>query len=223
MPDKLYASKLHTFILIVILIAISILSSSLNSNQNYTGSRVSIYISLIIGEWALLFYLWRGLKQNKLSISKIIFNSEDQKIFFKDILFAIGFWIISNAFLILIKIILDIPIYSRTLLNLLPNSFLEIFIFFLLALSAGFCEEIIYRGYLQHQFSILFKNRFIGIVLQAFLFGISHGYQGYRNIIIIFIYGMLFGLLTYYVKNLKPAIISHSWQDVFSGIIFQGM
>ena len=222
-PNKLFASKLHTIILISILILISVLSSSLNNSHNVTSSKVSIYISLIIGEWALFYYVWRGLKRNKVSISKIIFNSEEKKILFKDVLIAFGFWIISFGILILIKIILNIPIYSRTMFSLLPHSFFEIFLFFLLSLSVGFCEEIIYRGYLQHQFSIIFKSRFIGIVLQAFLFGISHGYQGYQNMIVISVYGLLFGLLIYYVKNLKPVIISHAWQDIFSGIILQGL
>jgi membrane protease YdiL (CAAX protease family) len=50
------------------------------------------------------------------------------------------------------------------------------------------------------------------------IFGVSHGYQGLRNVITITIFGFLFGTLALWRKSLKPGMILHAWTDIFSGI-----
>ena len=218
--NKPLASLLHTIILIFILIALSILGASLHNNSGAVSPKIPMYVSLLIGEWALLFYVWRGLKKRGISITSIIFRSTDHKIFLKDIYIALVFWIVANIILTIIQLLLGMPLISEDVKFLLPQSILEIIIFIFVAVSAGFCEEIVYRGYLQKQFQVLSKNKWAGIIIQAFIFGISHGYQGYKNMLVIFIYGILFGILAYFAGSLKPGIISHAWEDIFSGIIF---
>lgn len=50
-----------------------------------------------------------------------------------------------------------------------------------MALSAGFCEELIFRGYLQRQISDLTDSAVAAVLLQALLFGLAHGYQGIKE------------------------------------------
>jgi len=83
--------------------------------------------------------------------------------------------------------------------------------------TAGICEEMAFRGYLQRQFHALTGNVAWAILLQALVFGIAHGYQGWRNVVIISVLGVLFGVLAAWRKNLRANIISHAFGDFWSG------
>jgi CAAX protease family protein len=223
----LIASIRHTIIMAGILIIFSIsgyLSNTSPGNTISASSKITLYLMVALGEWALLYYMWIGIKKTgKISLIKLINGKDKFELRFNDFLVGFVFWIAANLILFLVKYLLNLPIVSNSNENLLPQNFIECALFFLLALSAGFCEEVIYRGYFLKQFSAIFNNKWIAILLQGGLFGISHGYQGIKYVVIISVYGILFGLLVNYVKNLKPSIIAHSWQDIFSGIIYQGL
>jgi len=180
-------------------------------------------LATAVGEWALLYYMWIGIKKaKKISLKKLIAGKDNLEFGLNDILKGFAFWIIAGIILYLVKYLLGLPIISNTNLNLLPQNYLEYTLFLILSLSAGFCEEIVYRGYFQKQFSSIFKNKWIAILLQGLLFGFSHGYQGIKYMVLISVLGVLFGLLAAYVNNLKPGMIAHSWENIFSGIILQG-
>ena len=53
----------------------------------------------------------------------------------------------------------------------------------LLSISAGFCEEFVFRGYLQKQFFALTGSDAAAIAGQALIFGVAHGYQGVKGMI----------------------------------------
>jgi membrane protease YdiL (CAAX protease family) len=101
---------------------------------------------------------------------------------------------------------------------LIPHSVGELLLFILVSMTAGFCEEVIFRGYLQRQFAAFTRSEGIAIVLQAIIFGLGHGYQGTARMVLITVYGVMFGLLAFWRKSLRPGMISHAWQDSVSGI-----
>ena len=88
----------------------------------------------------------------------------------------------------------------------------------LFPLTAGFCEEAIFRGYLQKQFHALTGSAAIAVLAQAILFGIAHGYQGLKNVIVITVLGLLYGLLALARGILRPGMIAHVWSDVYGGL-----
>ena len=63
---------------------------------------------------------------------------------------------------------------------LTPGSRLELAVWFCVSATAGFCEEIIFRGYLQRQFAVTQPSMLAGVLLSAVVFGASHGYEGGR-------------------------------------------
>jgi membrane protease YdiL (CAAX protease family) len=67
------------------------------------------------------------------------------------------------------------------------------------------------------------RNSAAAVILQAILFGISHGYQGFRAIIMIILFGFLFGILALWHKSLRPGMILHAWSDIYAGYLFQFM
>jgi membrane protease YdiL (CAAX protease family) len=87
-----------------------------------------------------------------------------------------------------------------------------------LALSAGFSEELVFRGYLFTQFRALTRNTGIALILQSALFGVAHGYQGVRACASITLYGLFFGALALMNRSLRPSMIAHAWTDVAAGV-----
>jgi len=90
--------------------------------------------------------------------------------------------------------------------------------FLYILISAGFGEEILFRGFLFRQFNIIFpefkyKTALI-IILSAILFSLPHLYQGLSGLIMTFIFGLIFAIV--YVKsnyNLWITIILHGLVD----------
>jgi membrane protease YdiL (CAAX protease family) len=220
------ASIKHTVIMILILILFSVsgfISSTSSDDTLSSGYKIMLYLATAAGEWALLYYMWIGIKKtNKIRFKKLITGKDNFEFRLHDILKGFAFWIIMSIILCLVKCILGLPVISNTNHYLLPQNYLEYALFFILSLSAGFCEEIIYRGYFQKQFSAIFNNKWIAILLQGILFGFSHGYQGVKYMVLISVFGILFGVLASYLNNLKPGMIAHSWEDIFSGMIVRG-
>jgi len=64
-----------------------------------------------------------------------------------------------------------------------------------LALSAGFCEELAFRGYLQKQFQAIAGSTALAILFQAIVFGVGHLYEEIGAATRITLFGVLFGLL----------------------------
>lgn len=102
---------------------------------------------------------------------------------------------------------------------ILPHGRLEMMWWVALSLSAAICEEAIYRGYLQRQFTALTRNVPVGIVLSAAIFGVAHGYQGLRHAFQIGLLGVMGGMLAHWRKSVRPGMIAHALQDVLGGII----
>ena len=98
-----------------------------------------------------------------------------------------------------------------------PTSPLAIGLWLILSATAGFCEEAIYRGYLQKQFEGITGSGIFAVLAQAFLFGIGHVYQGYKPVIVITVLGLEYGLLAYWQRHLRCVMLSHAWSDMVAG------
>jgi uncharacterized protein len=61
----------------------------------------------------------------------------------------------------------------------------------------------------------------MGPILQAFLFGIAHGYQGLQATVLIILLGLLYGLAAVQRRSLRPIILAHAWSDMYSGYLFR--
>jgi uncharacterized protein len=104
---------------------------------------------------------------------------------------------------------------------LIPGTKLELAVWFGMSATAGFCEEIIFRGYLQRQFAAITNSMLAGVLISAAVFGAAHGYEGFARMVLIGIYGLMFGLLAWWRKSLRPGMIAHAWHDAFSGAVLR--
>ncbi|HEX3597493.1 MAG TPA: CPBP family intramembrane glutamic endopeptidase, partial [Polyangiaceae bacterium] len=87
------------------------------------------------------------------------------------------------------------------------------------ATSVGFCEEVVYRGYLQTELSAKTRSVTLGVILQAILFGLAHADQGPWSAIPLAIYGLAFGVMAYLRRSLVPGIICHVGVDLAAGLM----
>ncbi|MGO9303749.1 MAG: CPBP family intramembrane glutamic endopeptidase, partial [Candidatus Korobacteraceae bacterium] len=60
-----------------------------------------------------------------------------------------------------------------------------------------------------------------GVLLSALVFGASHGYEGAARMILIAIFGLMFGLLSWWRKSLRTGMMAHAWHDALSGAILR--
>ncbi len=90
---------------------------------------------------------------------------------------------------------------------------------FLIPVSAAVTEELIFRGYLQSRLQLLFKNKYIPIIISSLLFGLAHlGYGTAKQIIGTFFIGLVFSIHYNKYRSIKILIICHFLWDY---LIFQ--
>jgi hypothetical protein len=80
---------------------------------------------------------------------------------------------------------------------LVAQNIVEVFAFLMPALSAGFVEEFVFRGYLQRQFQALCSNGVVGSVLQVIVFSLGHYYQGWIRLVPVALIGTLLTIVAY--------------------------
>jgi len=106
---------------------------------------------------------------------------------------------------------------------LIPRSNLELSLWIGLSATAGFCEEIIFRGYLQRQLAAITQSTIAGVLISALLFGSAHAYEGGKRMVLIAIFGAMFGLLAWWRKSLRPGMMAHAFHDTFTGAMLRFM
>lgn len=223
---RLLAPLWHTLLLVGILFALAGYGVYLQRHAGpgpelveRRGSMVPLYLSLIAAEWGLLrFVVAGGLKRNGTRFRDLLGERwTGAKDVARDVAIALAFWGAWTLAEAVVEPLLG-PNQAKAVNAMLPRGPVEIAVWVALSLSAGFCEEAIFRGYLQGQFRAITGSVPGAILLQAIVFGISHGYQGLRNVILITVLGALYGVFAWWRRSLKPNMILHAWTDVFSGI-----
>ena len=105
---------------------------------------------------------------------------------------------------------------------IIPLNWNEFISYIFLAVSAGICEEVIFRGflitYLSHYFSGMPYGQILAILIPALVFSVSHLYQGWWAVLKIMILAMLFGFIFVLSESLIAVIIIHILIDIFSGV-----
>lgn len=211
----------HTVTVVCIMLAISGLSYYSRGLSPARGQRsqISSYVAAIIMEWLVFGFIWLGLRLRKQRMRSLLGdNWGGARYILRDIGVGVLFLIAAALVLSLIAHLLKAT-SNAAIRSILPHTPAQIAVYFLLTVTAGICEEVIFRGYLQRQFSFFFKSAAIGIILQGVIFGASHGYQGPKHMLIIVVYGILFGALAQQRRSLRPGMIAHFLQDLTTGLV----
>ena len=105
---------------------------------------------------------------------------------------------------------------------LLPTSVGELRYFTVLSITAGVCEEVLFRGYL-----IWYLTVYVGLpaacVLSGVAFGLGHFYQGPRQAVKIIFLGFVFVLFYVGTATLWVPMALHALLDAAQGRLAYGL
>ena len=105
----------------------------------------------------------------------------------------------------------------------LPENWQELRHFSFVAITAGVCEEIIFRGFCIQYFLAWNQDNLLGtwlaILLPAFLFSVGHVYQGYWAVLKTFLMAILLGWVFILSQSLWIPILLHFLVDMISGYL----
>lgn len=104
---------------------------------------------------------------------------------------------------------------------ILPHTRRELRTFMGVAVTAGVCEEILYRGFLLwYLFLLLGANSnavWTAVAASSVLFGFAHAYQGWRGIVLTSLIGALEAMLYILTLSLWVPMLLHIAIDVNGG------
>jgi membrane protease YdiL (CAAX protease family) len=182
-------------------------------------NRVRFYLVTLFFEWLLFVLVVAGVRRRGASVLMVLgdhWHSVRQVL--RDSGIAVGFWIVAATLLWIFGWLLRIAALGRNV-SMHPQRGIELTFWIALSVTAGICEETVFRGYLQRQFMALTKSAPAGILLAAAAFGAAHAYQGLRMVILIGLYGAMFGILAHWRGSVRPGMIAHAWQDSLNGVL----
>jgi membrane protease YdiL (CAAX protease family) len=238
----------HTLVLIAGIAVLSIEGARELSGPNANAAdsnKLVTYATTVGSELLMLGWVYWGLRLRKVPFGSLFGDlSGGIKTFFMDLGIAAMFWISSMIVLMVAAItwlITDAAIHHRplipaggkaappdpaqqhlihTLSGLAPSNGREIAAWALVCMMAGLIEELVFRGYFQRQFTAWSRGAIAGgVVFSALLFGAAHGYQGIRNMVLLSLFGTLFGLLAVFRRNLRAGMFAHAWHDFAIGLL----
>jgi membrane protease YdiL (CAAX protease family) len=182
------------------------------------GKAIPIYLSAALMDWALLYYCWVGVHHHRGGTLETLSGGRwtSWRSVAVDLGIALPFWALWEGAAFGVHWLLG-PSSAKTVDSLLPKSGLEILAWIGVSITAGVCEEMAFRGYLQRQLQALGGGVAAAVVGQGLVFGLAHAYQGWKNVTVICVLGILFGALAAWRGNLRANIVVHAWADVCGG------
>ena len=212
----------HTVLIVLLIAGTSVLGSRHGTKRSMAGHHLANYGVTIAWEWVLAGIALWGTRLRKVPLRELLGERRrGARGFFADVGAAAIFWIAAMMVLATIGLLLRLMHMEgaqKEIAQLAPQNAAEVVLWIALSISAGVCEEFVFRGYLQRQFTRLSGRVWVGVLVSSLLFGGAHGYEGWSGMLMITAYGALFSLLAIKRRSLRTGMIAHGWHDSFTGI-----
>ena len=207
---ELIASKQHTLGVLLLIVTFGVLGRLLVTERPAAilqSVRVYIYVGALATEWLLFLYVRFGVSRRSVITVRQIIDESSWTVprwgLYTAI--AVGAALVWMACGFLLGKVLAVSADEvHRLQSLLPTNALEKACWVILSLSAGFCEEFVYRGYLQQQFRRLTGSLSAAIALQAAVFGVAHVSLPWQVAVSVMFLALLLGGLAAWRKSLVP-------------------
>jgi membrane protease YdiL (CAAX protease family) len=214
------ASLWHTVVVLAVIVAL-VLWGRFQAEQMRAianPDRIGNYKRIILSEWLTLALVLVGVRLHGSSLLTVMGDRWGSlRRFLREVGIAIVFLVATIMFSSLTGSHGDAG--DRATQFLLPQGRMEIALWVILSITAGICEEAVYRGYLQKQFMALTSSVPAGIILSALAFGLAHSYQGFTRVLTIGVMGAMGGILAYWCRSVRPGMIAHATQDVLGAFL----
>ena len=192
------------------------------TSEGDVNARVKFYKSVFIWEWPLTIGLlgWWLLAGNTLASIGLVPVVERSRW----VAIGIGVVVIAAQVVSLAMKSRDSDKLSAIkeqmgeIASLAPQTRSESRLFDMVSITAGVCEEILYRGLLLVTLVPL-VGTWPAVVISSLIFGLGHAYQGIAGIVKTGLAGLVLALLTVSSGSLFIAIVLHTVVDLTSGRI----
>ncbi|MBY0123057.1 CPBP family intramembrane glutamic endopeptidase [Bacillus sp. S/N-304-OC-R1] len=181
--------------------------------------RIAYFKYVIYSEWAVTFIILIAVYLSGTAFAQIGLGlpGEDASQFSGMI---VGFII---GILVMIFVLMRLPFYRKyqeaqtsSVSYLVPTGKIDKRLAILVALTAGICEEIIYRGFLLHLLALppfQLEGNLI-LIVGAAIFGIAHYYQGWKGVLLTGLVGFALSKVYLQTGSLVFPIIMHALIDL---------
>lgn len=218
----------HTALLVAVMLSVAVTGTLLDRGQgapalvsapaaaSFSARLFQIYLPILAVNWGLVLYVSRLFRTHNALPDLLGRRWRNARSAGIDLLLALLVCALIQALEVLATHHFGAG-RNAAISALLPRTGAERLTWLLVASSVGFCEEVVYRGYLQTQIAAFTGHASIGVALQAALFGIAHANQGFAAATRIASYGLILGILAHFRRSLLPGIASHVLIDIASG------
>ena len=221
---SLIASPWHTAIVLAIvgLNAYWALTRAAEARGGMGPGRPAIYLRTIATEWVVLAAVVIGVKLRGVSL-EAVFGEKWRSVgaVLRDAALGTAAMVMALVLVTIIGALFGEGSADGTVRFLLPQSAQEKALWILVSMSAGICEEAVYRGYLQRQFAAMTGRVPAGIIMSGLAFGAVHLYQGLSRAASIAMLGMFFGLVAQWRKSVRPVMVAHALQDGIAPVLLR--
>ena len=102
--------------------------------------------------------------------------------------------------------------------RILPRSLAELIPYFGLAVTAGLCEEFLYRGFAMAALAQAGLAPWSVVLLSSILFALAHLYQGRGGLLSTLVIGAVFGTARIAYDGMIPVMVWHFAIDAVAGV-----
>ena len=240
------APWLHTLAVVALLAGFSVVAH-FGRQETIAMDRPIRYASQILMIWMLLgcvvagvyhrrLFFWNTLRHNRRSWLLEVVRGVT---IYASCMATISFVAMAAMFLLVMRhadtahagdiheqVVSHLHLKNKTVESIAPTTGFELLLWTAVSLTAGFCEEHIFRGYLLRQALSLFRmagasQRFamvLSVAATSLLFGSLHLYEGVGGAIFVSMLGLVYAILALRFGNLRAVIIAHSAQDFLVGL-----
>ena len=217
---RLIASPWHTVLVLVVEIGLGVRgyfrADLMRAATN--PDRISLYGHTMFFEWMGFVLVIAGVWMHDASLYTVLGERwRSVQALMTDV--GIGFVLLVASIMVPTIFGPHSPSADQTTQFLLPRGGAEVAGWIALSLTAGLCEEVLFRGYLQKQFAAFTNNAAVGILCSAVLFGVAHVYQGLTKAVLISVEGALLGVAAHWRKSTRPGMLAHAAQDLMGGLM----
>lgn len=198
-------------------------SDEMMLNPSAYGMDQNLFLALMVIPFAVgLFGLWIGIKYvHKKKFVDVLTSKSSFN--WSKVGFAALVWAIIYVLYLIASILLDGDNFTFQL-DLTKFIILIFIAFIFIPLQSSF-EEVLFRGYLMQGFGLLFKNKWLPLLVTSILFGSLHAFNpevkefGLAIMLPQYIFfGIIFGILVLMDDGLELAIGLHAINNIFGAL-----
>lgn len=216
------APRWHTALLVFVITSVAITGTLLarspaGSLTHHDSPIFPVYLPMLLVQWGLVFYVAR-LGQPRSMLGTLLgrgWTSISRA--------GVDLLVAAASFVLIVALeaaLSRLFVATRpSAPGFLPHTLFERSLWVVVATSAGFCEEVVFRGYLQRQLSAFARSMLFGVLAQGVLFGVAHLDRGIAVALRFALFGVLYGVIAWWRRSLWPGIVSHVTLDVVGGLL----